>query len=502
MVLCPNCNKCSKCCTKTSCRGSPSKFLESLAKARGRSEGDPDLKRGLYSPLSDPTETLKAPHGHKLLCQSLQEQLPVRGITATHRQKCSRASKKSHVPGFLQPTVSSSQTEQQMETHSGPEQTKSFSKGTKVQDGDTRDHKNLPARGRMGYLHRLQGRLLPHSHTRTVQKIPKVSCGRSNLPIQSTSLWPFHSSHGVHCCCQRSKTDGFAEGYKNPPVPRRLVGESQIPPSLSPGYPDLSKPLPATRLGSKHGKISVGTITNFRLCRLPIRPGGRSGATDTGPVETSPRKTKLSSPNPILYGQTVHVTDRPADGHGKTGSSGRLHEANSMSSQEQLESTGFLGRNHTATRIPAPPPPMVVGGGKCPPGATFTPRKICSSDVYRRIKRRLGRSLKRAHGKGFLVASRKRHAHKLPRVQSGFPGSARLSRTLFQPDRSGSNQQHYSSVIHKQGRGDEVGPAMRSAMENPDLVFQSPCNSLSPTHPRPTKCGLRQAFDTRTDHSN
>ena len=37
------------------------------------------------------------------------------------------------------------------------------------------------------------------------------------------------------------ETDGHAQGFKNPPVPRRLVGESQIPPGLSPTYTGTSK---------------------------------------------------------------------------------------------------------------------------------------------------------------------------------------------------------------------------------------------------------------------
>ena len=39
---------------------------------------------------------------------------------------------------------------------------------------------------------------------------------------------------GVHCNSKGSRTDGHIQGYKDPPVPRRLVGESQIPPGLSP----------------------------------------------------------------------------------------------------------------------------------------------------------------------------------------------------------------------------------------------------------------------------
>ena len=54
------------------------------------------------------------------------------------------------------------------------------------------------------------------------QEISEMSCPGQNIPVQSTTIWSVHSSLGVHCSNQR--TDGFTEGYKNPPVPRRLVG--------------------------------------------------------------------------------------------------------------------------------------------------------------------------------------------------------------------------------------------------------------------------------------
>ena len=39
-------------------------------------------ERGVHPPLPDPAKTHKVSHSHKLLCQSSQEQLPVRGITS------------------------------------------------------------------------------------------------------------------------------------------------------------------------------------------------------------------------------------------------------------------------------------------------------------------------------------------------------------------------------------------------------------------------------------
>ena len=38
--------------------------------------------------------------------------------------------------------------------------------------------------------------------------------------FKALPLWSDHSTHGVHSGGQRGQTDGFTEGYKNPPVPR------------------------------------------------------------------------------------------------------------------------------------------------------------------------------------------------------------------------------------------------------------------------------------------
>ena len=41
----------------------------------------------------------------------------------------------------------------------------------------------------------------------------------------TNSVWSVHSSNGVYCTSKGGETDGYVQGYKNPPVPRRLVGE-------------------------------------------------------------------------------------------------------------------------------------------------------------------------------------------------------------------------------------------------------------------------------------
>ena len=179
---------------------------------------------------------------------------------------------------------------------------------------------------------------------------------------------------------------------------------------------------------------------------------------------------------------------------------GRLHETHTVASQEQLESAGISREGHPSTQIPAPTLTMVAKRKQCAPRSTLTPHKTCSADFYRRIKRRVGRSLKRAHCKGVLVSARKQAAYKLSGTKSSLPSLKRVPRSLYRQDSSCSNRQYNSGILHKQGGRHEVGPAVCIAVENLDLVFPQTSNSKSPTHPRPSKCDSGQTIQAGSDH--
>ena len=51
-----------------------------------------------------------------------------------------------------------------------------------VQNGDTRDNKNLPTGRGVGYLHRFQGRILPHTNSQSVQEVHAFSRQGTVLP--------------------------------------------------------------------------------------------------------------------------------------------------------------------------------------------------------------------------------------------------------------------------------------------------------------------------------
>ena len=166
---------------------------------------------------------------------------------------------------FLQPAIFGTQTQQPVESGPGPEHLEHLFKHRVVQNGDPRDNKNLPTGRGMGHIHRLQRRILPYTNSQSVQEVHVFSPPGSVLPVQSPTLWPIYSSHGVHSGGQRGQTYGTSEGYKDPPVPRRLAGQSLYPRHLSPAYTNLSNPLSRTRVAGEQGKVRTGPQTSFQL---------------------------------------------------------------------------------------------------------------------------------------------------------------------------------------------------------------------------------------------
>ena len=503
ITLCKTCNKCPKCCHKSACRGQTAKLLENLVGSGCRSKSSANPERGLCPPLSDPAKTHKVSHCHKLLCQSSQERLPVGGITSAYRQECNRTSKKQNLSELFQPAIFSPQAKQKMETYSRSEQSECFPQGGEIQDGDTGNHQDIPPAGGVGHLNRFQGRLLPHTNSGTVQEISEISCPGSDIPVQGPAIWAVHSTLGVYCDSKGGETDGQSPGYKNPPVPRRLVGESHIPPGLSPAYSESSKNMSKIGLAGEFGEVRTGSKAGLRFCRLPVRSQGRSGPTDPRQVAESSGQNIRNNVTVTLSGSTVHVPDRVANSHRKASSPRpATHETHTVASQATLENTRITRKSNSNSQILVPSFTMVATGRQCSHRPTITPNKACSANLYRRIKRRVGRSLKRIHCQRDLVNARKQAAYKLSTTQGSVSCLKRVSKPLCKQDSTCSNRQYHSDVVYKQGRRHEVGHTLCPAMENLDLVYQTSSNSKSPTYPRAAECGSRQAIQTGPDHSN
>ena len=281
------------------------------------------------------------------------------------------------------------------------------------------------------YLNRLQGRLLPYPYTGTVQEISEISCPRLDIPVQGTALWSVHSTLGVHCNSKRGETDGHTQGYKDPPVPRRLVGESHIPPGLSPTYPKSSENMPKIRLAGEFGQVGAGSKTDLRFCRIPVRPRGQSGPTDPRPVAKPSRQNIENTVTTNLSGPAVHVPDRFTNSHREASSPrSATHETHTVAPQTPLENTRVTRKGDSNPQLPAPSFTMVATERQRSHRPTITPYKACSANLYRHIKRRVGCSLKRTHCQRDLVTARKQAAYKLFGTQGSVSRLRRVSKPL------------------------------------------------------------------------
>ena len=231
LEFCKYCHKCPNCC-KSTCRGKVTSVLGEVGSSGFESKSSYNTERGLHPPLPVHTQSNQVTNCHKQLCQPTKTVQPFGGTVSADEQRCSGPGSKPKLTGLLQPAIFGTQTQQPVETYPGREHLEHLPKDRVVQNGDPRDNKDLPTARGVGHLHRLQGRILPYTNSQSVQEVHVFS-------HPGSTLWPVHCTHGVHSGGQRGQTDGFTEGYKNPPVPRRLVGESHVPPNLSPAYTDL-----------------------------------------------------------------------------------------------------------------------------------------------------------------------------------------------------------------------------------------------------------------------
>ena len=503
LVFCKSCCQCPTCCYRSSCRGKVTPVLGEMGSPGFKSKSSHHTEGWLHSPLPVQTQLDKVTDCNNQLPQSSQTVLPFRSTVSADKQKCSRTGRKSKLTGFLQPAIFGTQAQQPLETGPGPEHLEHLLKHRVVQDGDPKDNKNLPTGRGVGHIHRFQRHILPHTNPQSVQEVHAFSPPGSVLPVQSPTLWSIHSSHGVHSGGQRGQTHGTSEGYKDPPVPRRLAGESLYPQHLSPAYSNPGHTLSGTRVAGEQGEVRAGSQTCLQLCRLLVRPEGGQGQTNRRTLANFDRQNQINTVGSGLPGPTIHVPHRSTHSNRKTSPlRATTHETHTVALEKQLEGPRVTGKGDSGPQVPPPPSKVVAGGKQCAARSTITPSKTCSADFYRRIKRRVGRSLRRAHCKGNLVPSREQAAHKPLRAKSSVSSSKRVSNPLLQQDSTDSYRQHNSGCLYQQRGGDEIGLPVCPTVENPVLVYQTTGNPQGTSHPRPAERDSRQAIQTWPDNSN
>ena len=108
--------------------------------------------------------------------------------------------------------------------------------------------------------------------------------------------------------------------------------------------------------------------------------------------------------------------------------------------------------------------------------------------LYRRLKRRLGCSLRASLNKGSLVRKGKKGTHKCSRVEGGFSGPLTFQGPVSKLNGVGCNGQLNSGSLHKQTRRNSLSRDVCSTVANHDLVPSLPDNLKGQTHSRVSEC--------------
>ena len=503
MSFCPICSKCPQCCPKFGCRGQTAKVLASLAQSGCESKGGLDFTRGIHATLQNQTTSDPIPGDQEWLCSPRQKQSLVSVGNRPHKQVGSRKGGHQILPGLLQPPFSGTKTESEMETYLGPQPSQSLFETRHLQNGNSGNNKVVSPKRGVGNVAGLQRRLFSHPHQSEITKVSQVFSGKESLSIHSPSFRARHSSTGIHQGGQGGETDGSGTGYPDPPVPRRLVSQSPGPGNLPVTYPDPLGPVPRIRVGGKHGEIGTYTSTGFQFRRLPVRPAVRTSAAHSGQMDHSSAETTVHQRQGLLFSPSVHVPDRATYCHGKA-SVGRpaSHETGSVASKKTLACAGEPGEDYSGSPFSSPTPGLVVGRDQCAKRTTLASSSARPTDFYRRLKRRLGRTLRGIHSKRRLVRARKSPPHQLLGTQGSSSGSQEFREAVQGTDCSHSNRQHDGSVLHQQRGRYEIRVSLCPTLAAPILVSSQEDNSAGQTHSGSLECHSRQAVPAQSGDSD
>ena len=161
--------KCPDCCSRPTCRGQIAPVLGKMG-SPGVSPKVVTVLREGYSLRFWPNLTQSQaitgcyldPNRNLYLEEALHQLLSKDAVEPVTIQKSL---------GFYNKLFHGSKTQQPVETYPRPQYPEQISKDRVIQNGDTRDNKNLPIGRGVGYLHRFQRRILPYTNSKSIQEV-------------------------------------------------------------------------------------------------------------------------------------------------------------------------------------------------------------------------------------------------------------------------------------------------------------------------------------------
>ena len=324
---------------------------------------------------------------------------------------------KCKISRVLQSPVPSTQASPKVEASHRLKQAQHFSTCGKVQNGNSRVHQDFPGSRGVGIVDRPVRRVPTHPHPSKLQEIPKVLLQGSGVPVHLPTFRTGHSPPGLYDDRKGSETNGPLKRTQNSPISGRLADQVPVSGGSPSGHTGSGRPNSILGVDNQPGKIRTETYSGVFVRGLRIPPR-------FSPCKTHSREmAQTSGFDPTTQVKTCFdckmfdVSNWVASLNGENGPGGTpSHEALSVSSQGALEISSVAGQPPSLDRSHCSPPRLVAKSLKRDERRRPSSQRPQYPTLYRRLKRRLGRSLRSKVYKGSVVRSGKKATHKCPGI--------------------------------------------------------------------------------------
>ena len=246
-------------------------------------------------------------------------------------------------------------------------------------------------------------------------EIPKVLLQVTGVPVHLPPIRTSHSPPGLYNDCKGSETNGPLQRTQSSPIPGRLADQVPVSGGSPSEHSGGGRPNSVLGLDNKSGKIRTETYSGVFVCglRIPSR---------FSPCKTHSREiTQTSGFDPKTQVKTCFdckmfdVANWVACLNGENCPGGTpSHETLSVSSQGALEISSVNGQPPSLDRSHCSQPRLVAKSLKRDERCRPSSQGPQYPTLYRRLKRRLGRSLRSNFYKGSVVRSGNKATHKRP----------------------------------------------------------------------------------------
>ena len=325
-----------------------------------------------------------------------------------------------------------------------------------------------------------------------------------HIPIQpnSSQVFQFTSLHfelatappppGLYDDRKGSEAHGPLQRTQTSPIPGRLADQVPVSGRSPSEHSGSGRPNPVLGVDNKSGKIRTDSCSGDFVHGLripsrfsPCKTHSREMAQTSGFDPTTQVKTCFDC-------KMFDVANWVACLNGEDGPGGTpSHEALLVSSQGALEISSVTGQSPSLDRCHFCTPRLVAESCKRDERCRPSSQRPQYPTLYRRLKRRLGRSLRSKIYPGSVVRPGKRATHKHPRVEGGLTGPSKFQGTVPGPNSSSCNGQLDSGSLHKQTRGNSLSRDVRSPVEDHDLVPPLSRTIKGQTHSGLSECDGR-----------